>query len=68
MTTHPHSPLGYDEPEFLRYSNRQIGLTGTDGGHDTGHQQGAAAPLGAKLFIFAFAKTRQSPRVKGKTA
>jgi hypothetical protein len=29
---HLHSPWGYDEPEILRYSNRQFGLIGADAG------------------------------------
>jgi hypothetical protein len=31
--THLDSPRGYDEPEFLRYSNCQFRLMGADGGH-----------------------------------
>ena len=34
MTTHLHSALGYDEPEILRYSNRQFGPIGSDDGND----------------------------------
>jgi hypothetical protein len=30
---HLHSPWGYDEPEILRYSNRQFGPIGADAGH-----------------------------------
>jgi hypothetical protein len=29
---HLHSPWGYDEPEILRYSNRQFGPIGADAG------------------------------------
>ena len=29
---HLHSPWGYDEPEILRYSNRQLGPIGADAG------------------------------------
>ncbi len=29
---HVHSPWGYDEPEILRYSNRQFGPIGADAG------------------------------------
>jgi hypothetical protein len=32
---HPHSPRGYDEPEILRYSNRQFGPIGADAGQVT---------------------------------
>jgi hypothetical protein len=30
---HPHSLCGYDGPEILRYSTRQVGPMGTDAGH-----------------------------------
>jgi len=30
-----HSPWGYDEPEILRYSNRQFGPIGADAGHSS---------------------------------
>jgi hypothetical protein len=33
ILAHLHSPRGYDEPEILRYSNRQFGLIGADAGH-----------------------------------
>ena len=28
-----YTPWGYDEPEILRYSNRQFGPIGADAGH-----------------------------------
>ena len=31
---HLHFSSGYDEPEFLRYSNRQFGLIGPDARHE----------------------------------
>ena len=31
---HLHSPWGYDEPEILRYSNRQFGPIGADAGQN----------------------------------
>ena len=30
---HFHSRCGYDEPEILRYANRQFGHIGADGGN-----------------------------------
>jgi hypothetical protein len=33
MAGHLRSALGYDEPEILRYSNRQFGPIGADAGH-----------------------------------
>ena len=30
---HLHSAWCYDDPKILRYSNRQFGLIGADGGH-----------------------------------
>jgi hypothetical protein len=36
FVAHLHSPWGYDEPEILRYSNRQFGPKGADAGHAAG--------------------------------
>jgi len=39
-----HPPWGYDEPEILRYSNRQFGLIGADAGQWRAHAACQSTP------------------------
>jgi hypothetical protein len=48
---HLHSPWGYDEPEFLRYSNRQLGPLRTDDRHAKNHDDGSKLPLAEWLRL-----------------
>jgi hypothetical protein len=44
---HLHPPWGYDEPEILRYSNRQFGPIGADAGHALRLSRSVSATHGA---------------------
>jgi Asp-tRNA(Asn)/Glu-tRNA(Gln) amidotransferase A subunit family amidase len=57
---HLHSPWGYDEPEILRYSNRQFAPIGADAGHARGRLYRAIQDLLARYDALVMPTTTRT--------